>query len=64
MKRYKSIQEEILIPLEIGSEFLYGKWKNKKGLVKSFTKNDKGEIQIIDKSGKMIPLLKIRLIKN
>jgi hypothetical protein len=64
MKRYKPLFENITIPLSIGDEFLWGKWKNRTGIVKSFGKNEKGEDIIITDSGKEVPLLKIRLIKK
>lgn len=65
MKRYKPLfKEDITIPLSIGSEFLWGKWKNKRAIVKSFGKNEKGEDVIITDTGKEVPLLKIRLIKK
>jgi len=64
MKRYKPLFENITIPLKPGDEFLYGKWKNKKGVVAKFSKNEKGEDIIITDTGKEVPLLKIRLIKE
>lgn len=63
-ERYKKFfPENITIPLSPGDSFLYGKFKNQKGIVKSFDKNEKGEDIIITDTGKKIPLLKVRLIK-
>ena len=65
MKRYKPLfKEDITIPLSVGDTFLYGKWKNKKGVVAKFSKNEKGEDVIITDTGKEVPLLKIRLINE
>ena len=51
--------EEIKIPIEIGDTVLGGKFKNKKVVVKSITKNEKGDILI---NGR--PLLKFRLMNE
>jgi hypothetical protein len=64
MKPYIRQFENITIPLSKNDNFLYGKWKNKKAKVASFGKNEKGEDIIITDTGKEIPLLKIRLIKE
>lgn len=64
-ERYKKFfSENITIPLSPGDNFLFGKWKNKRAIVKSFGKNEKGEDIIITDTGKEIPLLKIRLINE
>lgn len=65
LTKWKSIyKEDITIPLSVGDNFLYGKWKNKKGIVAKFSKNEKGEDVIITKDNKTVPLLKIRLVKE
>jgi len=51
--------EEIKIPIEIGDTILGGKFKNKKVVVKTITKNEKGDILI---NGR--PLLKFRLMNE
>jgi hypothetical protein len=63
IKLYKhiadTINEAITIPIEIGDTVLGGKFKNKRIVVKSIDKNDKGDITI---NGK--PLLKFRLVNE
>ena len=51
--------EEIKIPIEVGDTILGGKFKNKKVVVKTITKNEKGDILI---NGR--PLLKFRLMNE
>jgi len=51
--------EEIKIPIEIGDTVLGGKFKNKKIVVKTISKNEKGDILI---NGR--PLLKFRLMNE
>ena len=51
------LSEIIKIPIEIGDTVLGGKFKNKRIVVKSIGKNDKGDITINNK-----PLLKFRLL--
>ena len=51
------LSEVIKIPIEIGDTVLGGKFKNKRIVVKSIGKNDKGDITINNK-----PMMKIRLI--
>jgi hypothetical protein len=64
-RRYaKYFSEDITIPLSPGDNFLYGKFKNRVGVVDKFDKNDKGEDVIITNAGKEVPLLKIRLVKE
>ena len=53
----KSLVEDINIPINVGDTVLGGKFKNKRIVVKSIGKNEKGEITINDK-----PLLKYRLV--
>jgi len=53
------LNEEIKIPIEIGDTVLGGKFKNKKIVVKTIDKNEKGDITI---NGK--PLLRFRIIKD
>lgn len=57
MKTFKDFLEDIKIPINVGDTVLGGKWKNKRIVVKSITKNDKGDYQI---NGK--PMLKFRII--
>jgi len=64
MIRYKRITEDINIPLNKNDKFLYGKFKNKKAIFDHIEQNEKGEDVIVTDSGKIIPLLKIRLIKE
>src|SRR6056300_414714 len=63
IKLYKhiadTINEAITIPIEIGDTVLGGKFKNKRIVVKSIDKNEKGDITI---NGK--PLLKFRLVNE
>ena len=61
-KEYKvptNIEEDIKIPINIGDTILGGKFKNKKVVVKTITKNEKGDILI---NGR--PLLKFRLMNE
>ena len=51
------LKEDIKIPIKVGDTVLGGKFKNKRIVVKSIGKNDKGDITI---NGK--PLLKFRLL--
>ena len=51
------LKEDIKIPIKVGDTILGGKFKNKRIVVKSISKNDKGDITI---NGK--PLLKFRLL--
>ena len=51
------LKEDIKIPIKVGDTVLGGKFKNKRIVVKSISKNDKGDITI---NGK--PLLKFRLL--
>ena len=55
----KPIGEDINIPINVGDVVLGGKFKNKRIVVKSIGKNEKGDITI---NGK--PLLKYRLVKE
>ncbi len=55
--RMIKLSEIIKIPIEIGDTVLGGKFKNKRIVVKSIGKNDKGDITINNK-----PLLKFRLL--
>lgn len=56
-KRLSELTEDITIPINIGDVILGGKFKNKKVLVKSIERNEKGDITI---NGK--PLLRFRII--
>ena len=51
--------ENIVIPIKVGDTVLGGKFKNKRIVVKSIDKNEKGDITI---NGK--PLLKFRLLSE
>jgi len=54
---WSSLMEDITIPINIGDTVLMGKFKNKKVVVKSITKNEKGDYLI---NGR--PAMKFRLI--
>jgi hypothetical protein len=54
---WSSIMEDITVPVNIGDTVLMGKFKNKKVVVKSITKNEKGDILI---NGR--PAFKFRLM--
>ena len=58
-KKTKAKNENITIPIKVGDTVLGGKFKNKRIVVKSIGKNDKGDITI---NGR--PLLKFRLVKE
>jgi Zn finger protein HypA/HybF involved in hydrogenase expression len=53
------VKEDITIPINIGDTVLGGKFKNKRIVVKTIGKNEKGDITI---NGK--PLLKVRIIEE
>ena len=53
---WSSIMEDITVPINIGDTVLGGRFKNKKIVVKSIGKNEKGDITINDR-----PLLKYRI---
>jgi hypothetical protein len=53
------ISEDINIPINVGDTVLGGKFKNKRIVVKSISKNEKGDITI---NGK--PLLKFRMVQE
>ena len=57
-KKFESIREDITIPIKVGDTVLGGKFKNKRIVVKSIGKNEKGDITINNK-----PLLKFRLLE-
>ena len=59
IKEPNTVQEDINIPINVGDTILGGKFKNKRIVVKTITKNDKGDILI---NGK--PLLKYRIISE
>lgn len=56
--------EDIIIPLEKGDSFYYGKFKNKQAIYDSHYFNDKGDLVIKTPEGKEIPMCKIRLIQE
>ena len=56
MISFKQYTEDIKVPIKVGDTVLGGRFKNKKVVVKTIGKNDKGDITI---NGK--PLLKFRL---
>lgn len=58
MKNLISFNEMIKIDIKIGDTILGGRFKNKRTVVKTIGKNEKGDITI---NGK--PLLKFRIIK-
>ena len=53
----KSLNEDINVPISVGDTVLGGKFKNKRIVVKSIGKNEKGDITINNK-----PLLKFRIL--
>ena len=60
MKSFKQyIDDDIMIPIKIGDTILGGRFKNKRIVVKSIEKNEKGDITI---NGR--PLLKYRLVPD
>lgn len=64
MKPYKRyFPEDLTLPIEAGDTILMGKWKNKKGVVKSFGKDENNQPTAILDNGKEIPLLKVRIQK-
>ena len=58
-EQYKSLNEMIKLDIKVGDTLMGGKFKNKKVVVKTIGKNDKGDITI---NGK--PLLRFRLLKE
>jgi len=56
--QYKILSEMIKLDIKVGDTILGGKFKNKKVIVKTIGKNEKGDITI---NGK--PLLRFRTIK-
>jgi len=65
MRIYKRrFKEDIVIPLNKNDKFYWGKFKNKTAIVDRFDVNEKGDPVIITDTGKIIPLLKIRLMKE
>ena len=56
-RQYKNILEMIKLDIKVGDTIMGGKFKNKKVVVKTIGKNDKGDITI---NGK--PLLRFRLL--
>ena len=57
--QYKTINEMIKLNIKVGDTLMGGKFKNKKVVVKTIGKNEKGDITI---NGK--PLLRFRIIKE
>ena len=51
------------IKLKIGEEILSGKFKNKKGKIKSFSTDKNGQPTIITQSGKELKLFTFRIAK-
>jgi len=58
-EQYKTLNEMIKLDIKVGDTLMGGKFKNKKVVVKTIGKNDKGDITI---NGK--PLLRFRLLKE
>jgi len=58
-EQYNSLNEMIKLDIKVGDTLMGGKFKNKKVVVKTIGKNDKGDITI---NGK--PLLRFRLLKE
>jgi hypothetical protein len=57
--QYKTINEMIKLNIKVGDTLMGGKFKNKKVVVKTIGKNEKGDITI---NGK--PLLRFRIIEE
>jgi hypothetical protein len=57
--QYKQLTEMIKLDIKVGDTIMGGKFKNKKVIVKTIGKNDKGDITI---NGK--PLLRFRILKE
>jgi hypothetical protein len=58
-EQYNSLNEMIKLDIKVGDTLMGGKFKNKKVVVKTIGKNDKGDITI---NGK--PLLRFRMLKE
>ncbi len=58
-EQYKTLNEMIKLDIKVGDTLMGGKFKNKKVVVKTIGKNDKGDITI---NGK--PLLRFRIINS
>ena len=58
-EQYNSLNEMIKLDIKVGDTLMGGKFKNKKIVVKTIDKNDKGDITI---NGK--PLLRFRILKD
>ena len=56
--QYEQLSEVIKLDIKVGDTIMGGKFKNKKIVVKTIGKNEKGDITI---NGK--PLLRFRIIK-
>jgi co-chaperonin GroES (HSP10) len=56
--QYEQLSEMIKLNIKVGDTIMGGKFKNKKIVVKTISKNEKGDITI---NGK--PLLRFRIIK-
>jgi co-chaperonin GroES (HSP10) len=56
--QYETINEMIKLNIKVGDTIMGGKFKNKKVVVKTIDKNEKGDITI---NGK--PLLRFRIIE-
>lgn len=54
-------KEKITLPIEVGSEIRYGKFLNKLGIVKGFSKDKNNQPLVQLEGGKEIPLLKLRI---
>lgn len=62
INRYQRLYiENYDLPINIGDTILFGKFMNKRGIVKSFSKNEHGQPIIILEGGKEIPMLKLRI---
>ena len=57
MKSFTQIRDDIRVKINVGDTVLGGKFKNKRIIVKSISRNEKGDITI---NGR--PLLKYRII--
>lgn len=57
-EQYHRLNESITLDIKVGDTLMGGRFKNKKIVVKTIGKNDKGDIVI---NGK--PLLRFRIVK-
>jgi len=64
IKLKKQMNEDIVIPLEKGMPFKYGKFKNKQAIYDHSYVNEKGDLILVTDTGKEISGTKFRLIQE